>query len=256
MKKLLFILPLTLLASCSTELKYHMTNHRFLTPETKGAFLKGDVSAAYQLNQKVILASAYDSIVFNLPTTPNTDTAMEGTSEFNLPITLGLLKRLDFYMIDEKYGLKFQFVGSPEAERSTGWKAAIAASYGSEENDSAGVTFTSGNSTRTYDTKIKLENNSVQLIVGNRLEENFLLYLTLVRDYYKYNGTLTSNQFSALNVSGHSTNYGSLLGFNLQSDDKKHPVYVKVEGGVMKGKLDKNNARTAGTIGGAVGWGW
>lgn len=250
------ILSLFILVSCSTELKYKMSNHKFLTPETKGKFLKGDIALAYQQSQKVVLATAYDHIIFNLPATVNTNSSMDRTGEVNLPITLGLLSLLDFYTLDSSYGLKFQFWGSPEMERTLGWKAAIALAYGYEHNDSSGLTYTSGNNSRSYNTDIKVKNYDVSLIFGKRLTETFLLYLSLMRDYYNYSGSLTSTQFSNINVSGHSINQGAVLGAHLIESNSKRPFFFKLEGGVVDGQLDSRNSRTAATFGGDVGWSW
>ncbi|MGZ3809267.1 MAG: hypothetical protein ACXVCE_14370, partial [Bacteriovorax sp.] len=244
---------LLMLVSCSTELKYEMSNHKFLTPETKGEFLKGDVALSFQEKQKVVLATAYDNFIFNLPSTTNTNSSMTYTGEFNLPITLGLLNRLDFFTLDSKYGMKFQFLGSPENEKKIEWKAALALAYGSEHNDSS-VTYSSNGSNRTYSTDVKVKNYDVNLIFGKRLTDTFLLYLSLMRDYYAYDGTLSSSQFSAVQVSGRSVNYGALLGGYLTEAHSNHPTFVKFEGGVVDGKLDNRNSRTAATFGGDVGW--
>jgi len=101
---------------------------------------------------------------------------------------------------------------------------------------------------------MKLKNNSVQLLLGNRFNKQFLFYLSLMRDYYKYDGTLTSSQFSTVNLTGHSLNYGASLGIHLSGADK-NSAFFKAEAGVVKGTLN-NHSRTAGTAGGAVGWSW
>lgn len=257
MKKI-FILAsfVLLLTSCSSELKYHMSNHKFLTPETKGKFLKGDIGLAYQENQKVVLANAYDYLIFNLPASVSTATSIRRSSDINLPITLGMFRRLDFYTVDSTYGLKFQFVGSSELERELGWKAAIALGYGYEHNDSSSLNYSNGTSVRNYNTDIKVKNYDVSLIFGKRFTETFLLYLSLMRDYYNYKGALSSTEFPSLNTSGHSVNIAANIGGHLIEAQSNHPFFVKIEAGIVDGKLDQRESRTAGTFGGDVGWSW
>jgi hypothetical protein len=254
--KILSVLALLLLASCSSELKYEMNNHKFLSPETKGEFLKGDVSLSYQHTQNVLLAGAYDFVIFNLPASVSTDSSLSRTGNLSLPINLGLLTRLDFYTLDSKYGFKYQFYGSPEKDRVLEYKAAFAAAYDSEHNEAGNIIYTNNATTRNYSTDIKIKSYELSLILGKRVSETLLWYVNFMRDYYNYKGALSSNQFSTVNVSGHSTNQGALLGLHYLESNSNHPLTAKVEAGVVDGKLDGRNSRTAGTYGFEAGWSW
>lgn len=253
--KYLLALVLVLSVSCSTELKYKMSNHKFLSPETKGEFLKGDISISYQREQKVLLGTAYDAVIFNLPGGLSTDSKLSSAGRLSLPLNLGLLERLDFYTLNSKYGLKYQFYGSSEKAREVDYKAAIAMAYGYENQDSESLVYTSSNNSRNYNTDMKVKSYELSLILGKRINESFLWYINFMRDYYNYKGALTSNQFSALNVSGHSTNMGANLGLHFLAAAKQ-PFTAKTEVGVVNGKLDNRDSRTAGTFGLDLGWSW
>lgn len=246
---------LILLTSCATELKYKMNNHKFLTPETKGEFIKGDGGISLQTNNKIVLASANDSLVFNLPTVLVTEPTVSTAIDYNLALNLGLLSQLDVYAIDSTLGVKFQFLGASEKEQQNDWKAAIALAYGYKNNTSSDdITYHGSNSgLRTYSARIKIKDYNTSLIIGKRVSEKFLIYLNLLRDYYNYQGTLTSNQFSPVNDSGHSVNLGALLGMHITG---MQGIFIKAEAGVVSAKLNNRPARTAATGGGMLGWSW
>jgi hypothetical protein len=251
---LLFLLFLT---SCATELKYEMNNHKFLSPEAKGEFLKGDISLALQRDQKVVLATAYDAIIFNLPASTSANASVTKNTNISIPINLGLLEKVDFYTANFKYGFKYQFYGSSEKERKTEFKAALAAAYGEKYKNSGNVVFTNGNSSsRTYNTDLKLRSYELSFIFGKRLSESVLVYLNILRDYYSYKGALTSSQFAAINVSGKSVNQGGMLGINFLENSPTRPFTAKLEAGVVTGKLDNRKSITFGSYGAEAGWCW
>lgn len=254
-KKIILIgLILILTSSCSTQLKYHMNNHKFLTPETKGEFLKGDISLSSQQTQKAIVAEAFNFYIFN--SSVNTSPSMSRSSSIDVPIDLGLFRRLDFFTLDSKYGVKYQFWGAPENEKTVDYKAALALAYGYDNQNSSDVTYTSGSTSRIYSTKMKVSSYETSLLLGYRFSELQLIYLNIFRDSYKYNGTLSSNQFAAVSASGKSYNQGALLGFHFTQANEKRPFIAKLEVGVADAKLDNKQAITVGTYGADLGWSW
>lgn len=253
-KNIFLILTLILASSCSTQLKYHMNNHKFLTPETKGEFLKGDISLSYQQTQKAILAEAFNFYIFN--SSVNTLPSMSRSSSVDIPIDLGLFRRLDFFTLDSKYGLKYQFWGAPENEKAIDYKAALSLAYGYDDQNSSDVTYTSGSTSRTYSTKMKVSSYDASLLLGYRFSELQLIYVNLFRDSYKYKGTLSSNQFATVNASGESYNQGALLGFHFTQANEKRPLIAKLEIGVADAKLDNKQSITVGTYGADLGWSW
>jgi hypothetical protein len=120
MIKIISLLSIVLLVSCSTELKYTMNNAKFLTPEARGKLLKGDVSLSYQTVNKVVISEAFDPIIFNLPASATDVNQIRNSGNISLPINLGLMEQLDFYTIDSKYGFKYQFVGAGDEKREEG----------------------------------------------------------------------------------------------------------------------------------------
>lgn len=233
-----------------------MNNEKFLSPETKGKFLKGDLGIGYQAVHKVYLVDAFDPIVFNLsPLVLDLNTIVVSSS-LDLPFNLGLLENLDFYSVDSKYGLKYQFLGEPELARSTGYKGSFALAYGYDHPDTGDQTFIyTGQTNRTYSTDIKVKSIETSLIIGKRFSPENLLYSTIYYDYYSYDGVLTSSQFNTIHAKGKSFNTALLLGYELSSKDSL-TAKLKVEGGVAAGKLDNIDTKVSGTIGSSLSFCW
>lgn len=252
---LFFIFILALTTSCTTQLKYHMNNHKFITPETKGEFLKGDVSISYQQTQKVIIADAFDLLVFNLPAAVNTSSNITRSNSVDLPLNLGLLNRLDFLTLDTKYGLKYQFLGTAENERSVGYKSAIALAYGYDHKSTSDVNYSNSSTSRIYSTDILVKSYEASLLFGYRISERDLVYLNIFRDFYKYNGVLKSSQFATIEATGKSYNQGILAGFEFSFGTQKY-FLSRTEIGFAAAKLDNHEASTVGTFGTDFGWSW
>jgi hypothetical protein len=244
-----FLILLTL-ASCSTQLKYSMRNTNFLTPESKGDFMKGDLSIALEKANKILLADAYEPLIFNLPAQTNSSSSISQTIETNFPITLGLIKQLDVYNFNDTYGLKYQFIGTPENEKKSEFKAALAFGYG-YSHDSSDLTYTS-TSSRIYSTDLKLKSYHSNLLFGYRVTDSGLFYLNIFYDDYSYKGTLSSNQFSTIYANGTSVNEGILLG----AKSNWSSLISKVECGIVLAKLNAAKSLTTGTLEATVGWGW
>jgi len=256
MKKIISLISLLILSGCSTELKYTMNNSKFLTPEARGKLFKGDVSLSYQTVNKVVISEAFDPIIFNLPASATDVNQIRNGGNISLPINLGLMEQLDFYTIDSKYGFKYQFVGAGDEKREEGYKAAVALAYGYDHPDKEDVIYSNGNSVRTYSTDMKVKSYELSLLFGKRIDNKNLFYTNLFHDRYEYDGKLTSTSFSEVKASGKSQNTGLLLGYELSSDPKGLGAKIKLEGGIVYGKLDDSDDRTAGTFGSSLGFSW
>ncbi len=250
-------LYLSLLFGCSTQLEYTMNNFKFLSPEAKGKLLKGDIGMSDQMTHKVVISEAFDPLIFNLPAVTTNVNQISVGNALSMPINLGLLERMDFFTIDGKYGFKYQVLGDPEVLKVEGYKGSIALSYGYDHPEVTNVTYTSSSSVRSYSTDMKVSSYEVNLIFGKRISPQHLFYSSLFHDSYNYKGQLTSTQFATVNVKGKSQNTGLLLGYELsQAGEEKLGAKVKLEGGVVQGKLDSYDKRTSGVVGGMLGFYW
>ncbi len=256
MKFFLLNLLIVFLSSCSTQLKYYMNNHKFLSPEAKGELLKGDLAISYQQTQKVVVAEAFDYLVFNLPPSTSTSESISRSSSLDIPINIGLSKKIDFVALDSKYGFKYQFLGTPQNEIAEGYKAAAIVTYGYDKQDPTSVTYSSTNNNRIYSTQMEVTSYEMSLIFGKRFSENRLLYMNFFRDNYKYSGTLSSTQFATINATGKSYNQGVILGAEYIRKEGKHVYLGKLEIGVADAKVDNRKSLTVGTYGFDFGWGW
>lgn len=253
--KISLLCVLFLLTGCATQLKYEMNNVKFLSPETKGKFLKGDVGLSVQQTHKVILTEAFDVVIFNLNTTQDVNTVENG-SEVSLPINLGLIERLDAFTLDSKYGLKFQFLGDSELKRTNGYKGSVAFAIGHDTPDSETIIYRDNATTRTYATAVEVDSLEFSLIVGHRFNASNMLYANLFHDQYSYEGTLTSNQFATINSKGKSTNDGLLLGYQVSNSGKENLIIWKTEAGIVRGKLKNYSDKTSGAFGTVLSLGW
>lgn len=254
MKNLVCIFFVLFFSSCSTQLKYEMNNVKFLTPETKGKLFKGDVGLGLLQTHKVVLTEALDALIFSSTTTRDVNNVENG-SDLDLLFNFGILDRLDFYTVGGKLGLKYQFLGGTQLEKTDDYKLALAIAYGNESPDSESVVYTNNNSARTYSTEVKVESEEVALIFGRRTTPVHLYYTTLFYDRYEYDGKLSSNQFATINAKGKSSNWGMLIGYEA-SNSSRPTLSWKIETGVVEGKLHSHSKKTSGVFGSSLSIGW
>lgn len=254
MKTLITFLSLVFLVGCSTQLKYEMSNVKLLTPEAKGKLLKGDLGMSVQQTHKVVLTEVIDSLIFNYQTI-NKDKSIENGGDVSFLLNLGLLEQVDFYLHGGKLGLKYQFYGSNQLERNNDYKAAVALAYGSEDSGSHSYVTSNNSSTRSYSTDMNVVSTEIAFLFGRRTTKNHLYYTTLFYDSYNYEGTLTSTQFNPILAKGKSTNLGWLVGYELSNESVPN-VFMKLESGVVQGRVESYAKKTSGVFGLNINMGW
>lgn len=248
MRLLFFILLLT---SCTTQLKYEMDNHKFLSPESKGELFSGDAGIGASQYQKVVVAEAFDPLIFNLPSTSNNQ-FIEQTYNLSLPLNMGVANPLDVFYQNSKLGLKYQFIGSSEKEKVAEFKLAASIAYGYEKQNESTSVYKNNNVTRTYSTAMVTTGQDLNLILGYRINEHVLFYLDMYSDFYQYKGTLSSNQFPTIDANGVSNNYGANLGISLNL--KK--FVIRSEAGLATGSVDSHRRFTVGSFASMLGFSW
>ncbi len=254
MNKILIFILVFALSSCATQLKYEMNNVKLLTPEAKGKFLKGDLGLSSQQTHKVILNEAFDYVIFNVNDTTEVNTVENG-SDVSFNLNLGLLEKIDLFLLGGKTGIKYQFIGGHQLSKSTDFKGAIAIAYGKDSPDSESIVYASNNTTRTYSTSVDLESFEFSFLFGRRTTANHLYYTNLFYDKYHYDGKLTSNQFATVTAKGKSTNMGLLLGYEA-SNSTIPSLSWKLETGVVQGRLESFAKKNSGVFGTSLSIGW
>lgn len=116
--KLIILMPLFLLASCSTRMSTKITPFRMLSPEAKGKPLGGQFSigSAYSQETQILTDTDTDNIYYET----NNDKRVTPVH-----ITLGVSEQLDLYtqgagQAGTTYGVKFQVWGKGKESASNG----------------------------------------------------------------------------------------------------------------------------------------
>ena len=172
MDKFCLILILFLSTSCAT--KYLVPGNRFITPETNGGAFKGQ----FEIQQ-----TSANQLALNIP-----QSRVEGVVYGIIPRT-GFMYSNSFFESFDLYwshvasanslvGGKLQIIGGSKATKSAGHKMSLAAAIGSNEHESddGAVEF-------------KLGGNEYLIIYGFRFNETVMVYSSLVRSVYNFNGT-------------------------------------------------------------------
>ncbi|MBK25587.1 MAG: hypothetical protein CME70_16440 [Halobacteriovorax sp.] len=262
MKKILILLGTIFITSCSIDVDYHMPAARFATPETSGGSfvdmkLKGNAQLTVGTSQKITLGEVYSIAVFNIDPSVNTNASIDRSFAFGANAHLSLIERMDLYYravhdSPDMLGLKFQFIGDPEAASTEGVKMAIAAGYGSSDKSEGTLTVSNnGASQRDYSASIEVDAWDLNLISGYRTSKTALFYLNTFYSTYKTEGKLTSISFGTENVKGTSRSYGALFGMKYSTANER--AYFLLELGATHARWEKQLDTTGFTSGLGLG---
>lgn len=235
---------------------------RFATPETTGGSfvdlkLKGNAQLTVGTSQKITLGEVYSIVVFDLDPTVSTQASIDRSFAFGANAHLSLIERIDLYYravhdSPDMLGLKFQFVGAPEAKSEEGLKMALAMGYGASEKSEGTLTVSNnGASSRDYTASIEVDAWDINLITGYRTAKSSLFYLNTFYSTYKSEGKLTSVSFGTENVRGTSRSYGGLLGMKYST--KNDRAYFLLELGATHARWEKSIDTTGLTSGLGIG---
>lgn len=217
--KLIALLILFALVGCSTDIDFHMPSNRFDTPEVSGKLFKGAGEVGYVDSHKVKLSEASDDFVFS-SSSVSADQTIHKSWNLNLAAELGLWKRLDLVYktysdTPSVFGLKFQPFGTTYMDREEGGKHKFSVFVGwgrqHKSDGSMNVADDSGTS-RKYDTDLTIQKYDSSLTYGYRHDIDSLFYLTGFYTYYDVESTLSSSEFSPVQVEGIARSYGALFG--------------------------------------------
>lgn len=233
-----------------------MPVNRFETPEAKGHFGSGEVGLDVSSSQKITLAEVTDPLLN--PQTVDPSVKIENHSVLNSKGELGLLSRLDAYAHlnydgPKTVGLKFQFYGEGEDKLSSGFKAAVSAGYGSysENNDQTlTTTFAGTTATNKYNTKLDLTATEASLLLGQRIDKSFLLYMNLFGAFYSTKASFVLNGTEKFNTNKKSEQYGALVG--IRAGEKSA---LKIESGFAQAKWGSLK-KTIIPLGASLTLGW
>ncbi|MFT6068974.1 MAG: hypothetical protein ACJAT2_002219 [Bacteriovoracaceae bacterium] len=261
-KNIILIIGTILISSCSIDVDYHMPAARFSTPETTGGSfvdlkIKGEAQINVGSSNKITLGEVYSIVVFNIDPTVSTQASLDRSFSFGGLAHLSLVERLDLYYravhdSPDLIGLKFQFIGAPEAKSEEGLKMALAMGFGSSDQSEGTLNVSNnGSNPRSYSASIEVEAYDLNLITGYRTSKSSLYYLNTYYAAYKSEGKLSSTTFGTENVRGTSRSYGGLFGFKYST--KNDRAYLLLEVGATHARWEKQLDNTSFTSGAAFG---
>jgi len=239
MKRSLVFLSLTLaLSGCSIVAKTPMT--RFESPEAIGEQWGVEAQLAYQGRNEVALTPNF---ALKAPSLDNPSVETPGHRVVAIG-ALGLFERFDINasLFDSRFGIKYQFLGSPFASAEKGNFSA--SGYGGisslKEEETQGT---------NYYYQLRELQYDLGLVFGLRVDHNVLLYSGpfMIWDKMK-----TDYRTTAAGVTVTQEASSRAYGFNLGIQFNKDKAFLRLEGAGMKTRL--GNAYTGrGTYGGSVG---
>ena len=212
MKKLLqLVMSLIFITSCSTRIGVRTPSAQFISPESTGKGLAGEIDIFGALGPKASVDFRGDRVDNPLRTTEG-DIASEGI--LGLGATVGAIPRLDIIAVSpgskhpNLYGLKYQVLGDPRASASKGnHSLAIVGLIGggkrTDLNDEA-VEIT------PMDDEVEVELSTTatraSLVYGYRRGKNSLLYTGVTYSTLKFSGKLDSENMA---LDGQRISYSS-----------------------------------------------
>lgn len=246
MKKLLSVLALGLLCSCSSSVDFHMPSQRFLSPETAGGLLKGNGSIGRHASQKVV-------VLQNTNSNPvDQSSSINSAGGLALGGDLGLFKRLDFYArafndSPLMLGAKFQFLGDPDRTKP-GIKVSVAAGYGSVEEEEKNDEFEIVNNEVESTVKADYTRVDYSAHIGYRFNEHFMLYFSAGKADYATEGEVFQGGNSVLKYKEE----GDSIDYNLGGVISKKSISILLEAGrsesTWQDATDKARMRYGGVL--------
>ncbi|WP_127718031.1 hypothetical protein [Halobacteriovorax sp. HLS] len=254
------LLVLTQLASCATDIDYHIPLTRFDSPEAKGKLLKGEVGINWGVSHKVRTGEVSEHLFPSIfDPTVDSDTATSRRTHGSWDFTLGLVERVDFDIENygdgpTMYGLKYQFLGGTELENSKGLKVATKIAIGGLDQDEGNLSVSTTSGTRSYSGNLEVDAYDVSLNVGYRFNDFSLLYFNTIYSYHEVHSVLSSNTFATVVVDGRIRTTGGLLGLRVNSSSRT--LFFKLEAGYFFSKWNASIKQKSFPVGLGFDVGW
>lgn len=232
------ILCLLLVASCAT--KYIIPGNRFISPESQGGALRGQIefqqTSANQLAVDLSNGSIDDGVIYS-------DVIRSGFLVSN-----SFFDRFDLLWshtgaANSMIGGKLQFAGGSRSSKSAGHKASLGVLFGGNEHetDDASVEF-------------ELTGREYLLLYGYRISENILPYASFSYSTYAFSGVVNSSDpiIDGLKPEFVTTGQSLSGGFELSFD----AFFAKLEATYQQLKTDSTKDRTRFMFGYSLGFQW
>lgn len=238
MKFIILLLPL-LFVSCAT--KYVIPGNRFITPETQGGALRGQI----ELQQTGATIATINT---------NNGTVDDGVFYSESQRTGYLLSNSLFNAFDlvwshtgsgnSMIGGKLQFVGNSRTEKGTGHKAALAVLFGDNDHETDG----------SNSVEFEMQGREYLLLYGYRFSPAVFPYLSLSHAAYDFTGKIKSStpSINGLEPRMETTATGISVGTEFTLD----MFFAKVESTYQQLKTSDTNQKTRFMFGYSIGLNW
>lgn len=251
MKKLIFVLCLLSLASCSTNVR--TLGSRMISPESQGELGKGAIDARIQGNMNSKLNFANDKTNNHLE---------RGVPTYALGLGgyVGILRKLDVYAIAPLndaagvLGLKYQLLGDTKKEAKKGnFSVSVAAGFGNNSSEA-----TSGDLTYNGDNvkKLSTDRDTVEggLIAGYRWTDNILNYVNAYYVNQHVSGKVTTDSGVLVSAPYHYNQNGQIYSTGFIFYNNR--LQLKVDFSHMVSSWAQTGSHSASTVNGGIGLSW
>lgn len=238
MIRICLITFLLILTGCAT--KYILPANRFITPETNGGILKGQV----ELQQ----ASASQVTVDTTKGTINDGVLYENVTRTGFMYSTSIFDQFDLYWshiasANSMLGAKVQFLGGSKTSKAVGHKLAFAAAFGANEHE-----------TEDEQVEFTLGGRELMLLYGYRFGEYVLAYTNLSHAQYNFDGKI---QGTGTALDGQSPKFeNTLLSLSLGAQFDFGPFLAKLEGTYQQLDADDTKQRAITVFGWSLGYSW
>jgi hypothetical protein len=227
------------LAGCAT--KYILPGNRFITPETQGGILRGQIEL--QQTNAPLLAVKAD----NAPS--NSGVEYSDIKRTGFLFADSLFERFDLVWshtgsANSMLGGKFQILGGARTANATGHKIAVGALFGGNDYDTDGpdkVEFT-------------LQGREYLAIYGYRFTENILVYTSVSKSSYEYKGVVKSADQALNGFEPYAKN--NLMAFSGGAEFSFDSFFGKLEGTYQQISTTKTGQKDRFCLGYSVGIQW
>lgn len=226
-----------LLTSCAT--KYIVPGNRFITPETNGGALKGQIEIQQTKANQVTIDASQGNISNGVNYSTVARTAFLFSESF--------FDAFDLFWshigsANSLIGAKLQVMGGSKAAKAAGHKLAFAAAIGANEHEPEDKSI-----------EFKLAGNDLIAIYGYRFSEFLLPYISLSSARYDFSGTIKKHPTLAGQKPHFVTNILSLSP-GLEVD--YGPVVAKLEATYQQLETTDTKQKTNFILGWSLGYSW
>lgn len=238
MKNLFLLLSLIFVSSCAT--KYIIPGNRFITPESQGGALRGQIE--------------YQQTGANQLKIDTTDGTIDNGVKYDQVTRAGFLLSNSFFDsfdviwshtggANSMLGGKLQILGASRSSNGAGHKLSLVALFGNNEHetDDESIEFTLGG-------------KEFMAIYGYRISENVLPYVSVSKASYDFDGKIRSSTPS-LNGAKPSLSTDS-IGLSGGFEFALNSFFAKLEGTYQKLKTTDTKDRDRFTFGYSIGYSW